>query len=188
MMSFSRGRTAGIGSALLVVAAIAGTAACFGDESDEAEDDPNPEVADAGEAGSDAATGTLVLGSETIEFIVDACDLASEPAAGRPTLSGHAELPDGRTLQITMLRTPMGSTTWQSVALDFGGEYREARRGRSEGDDGWRPIAADPTEPALGPLIEIDGRSVSAEGSFLPGSGGASGTVRASVTATCPGS
>lgn len=186
MNSLSPGATVGLLRVCLVALAVAGMSACFGDdESDAAKEDGS---ADA--SGSDAATGTLVLGSETFEFIVDACDLAAKPPAGRATLSGHADLPDGRTLQVTMLRTPMGSTTWHSVGLDFGSEYREARRGRFEdqGQGDWRSIAADSTEPGLGPLISIEGRSVAAEGTFLPGSGGSAGPLAGSLTATCPDS
>ena len=85
-----------------------------------------------------------------------------------------------------MLRTPMGSTTWHSIGLDFGSDYREARRGRFEGEEGWQPIAADSVEPGLGPLITIEGRTIAANGTFLPGSGGTAGPVQGSVTATCP--
>lgn len=185
MSSVLRGGVARTLRICLVALVVVGGIACFGDDEGD-EDAGDAGRADAEVAPGSQATGTLNLGSETIEFVVDACDLAGKPAAGRPTLSGHADLPDGRTLRITMLRTPMGSTTWHSVALDFGSDYREARRGRFEGEEGWRPIVADSTEPALGPLIAIEGRGVSAEGTFLPGSGGASDPVQGSVTATCP--
>lgn len=183
MNSVLRGGVAPILRILLVMLAVVGTSACFGDDD---ADEADTETARGEEAREAEAVGTLQLGSETIEFVVDACDLAAEPTGGRPTLTGHANLPDDRTLQITMLRTPMGTTTWQSVALDFGTDYREARRGRSEGEEGWRPILADSTESGLGPLITVDGRTVAAEGTFLPGSGGASEPVQGSVTATCP--
>ncbi|MFW6084358.1 MAG: hypothetical protein ACODAA_04020 [Gemmatimonadota bacterium] len=187
MNSVSRGPAVGFVRVLLAALAVVGTTACFGDDSDEAEGGADTDAAGVEEGvGSDAAAGTLTLGSETFEFVVDACDLAEDPPAGRATLSGHADLPDGRTLQVTMLRTPMGATTWHSVAADFGSEYREARRSRTANGDGWRPVAADSAQSALGPLITIEGRSVAAEGTFLPGSGGTAGPVRGGVTATCP--
>lgn len=170
----------------LVVVTVVGLAGCLGDDDTTGEDGSGDPADGAETSDADVATGTLVLGSRSIEFSVDACDLAPDPPVGRATLSGHAELPDGRTLQVTMLRTPMGSTTWHSVALDFGDEYREARRGRFEGQAGWRPILADSSDSAVGPLITIEGRRVAAEGVFLPGSGGTSKPVPGSVSAICP--
>lgn len=179
----ARGDFLRIGVAALLVMVMP---ACFGDDGSDGAADEDVAADGDGAESEVEATGTLVLGSRTIEFVVDACDLAADPPAGRATLSGHADLPDGRTLHVTMLRTPMGSTTWHSVGLDFGSEYREARRGRFEGEEEWLPVTADSVEPGLGPLITIEGRRVSARGTFLPGSGEADEPVRGSVTATCP--
>lgn len=172
--------------AALATLVVMGTPACFGDDGSDRADDPNVAVDSADTESETEATGSLVLGSDTIAFAVDDCDLAAEPPSRRATLSGHADLPDGRTLHVTILRTPMESTTWHSIGLDFGSEYREARRGRFEGEGGWRSITADSMEPGLGPLITIEGRGVSARGTFSPGSGEADEPVPGNVTATCP--
>jgi hypothetical protein len=110
-----------------------------------------------------------VWGGDTIRFYVDHCT-ATVQSDSRPILGGHRSL-TGRALQVTVLSTQVGSTTWHSVGLDFGSEYWEARRGSSTGGSGWRDLAPGSTESGLGPLIELRGDTVRAEGRFLPGAG-----------------
>jgi hypothetical protein len=136
-------------------------------------------------AGADSAPGLLVLGNDTIRFYVDHCT-ATVQSVSRPILAGHRSL-TGRALQVTVLSTQVGSTTWHSVGLDFGSEYWEARRA-SSGASGWRHLAADSTEPGLGPLIELRGDTVRAEGWFLPGAGSSLESIRGSLSAPCPAS
>jgi hypothetical protein len=138
------------------------------------------------QAAADSAAGLLVLGKDTIRFYVDHCT-ATVQSVSRPILAGHRSL-TGRALQVTVLSTQVGSTTWHSVGLDFGSEYWEARRGSSTGASGWRHLAADSTEPGLGPLIELRGDTVRAEGRFLPDPGSSLESIRGSVSAPCPAS
>jgi hypothetical protein len=137
---------------------------------------------------ADPSEGILVLGDNTLRFHIDHCDASPASGAVRPILAGHADLADGRSLHVTVLRTEIDSASWQSVGVDFGSEYWEARRGRSAERDGWWQAGEGLHDAGLGPLIEIRGDTVHAAGSFQPGAGIDLPPIPGSVTARCPGS
>jgi hypothetical protein len=188
---------------LLSLLSLLGIAACGDDRPDA---DGGEERTPRDEAPAlDPGAGVLFLGGDTIPFRVASCDssaasagsddevLSAASAASAAStvhllLDGVASLPDGRSLQITVLRVNTDTTTWHSVGLDYGTEYWEARRGRARHSDGakeWREFT-DSAEPVSSPLFTIDDGAIRAEGRFSSAEGSSSEPRDGRLTAVCP--
>lgn len=174
---------------LLSCAALAMTGCGEGADGESA-DPGSEEVAATAERGS-GEEGTLVVGDRTYGFTVVRCGLdAQSRAQGRPLLRGRGTTEDGERLTVTVERLRVANATHETVRLRVGsinsdGPAWEASRAQRP-DGSWaRGIGPG----GLDPLLEIDGRTIRAEGTFAAESGPEAGEEREGrFDATCPSS
>lgn len=144
---------------------------------------------DSGATGDRLPTGTLRLGDDTYSFFFR--ERECDPEGTDPdyvTLSGFGTTPDDLRLRIQLERQPgdtPGEWLYQDVFVNIGGisdgESWEAKW--RTGQDGAWYRGETGTEPVPGPLIEVDGRSISVDAPLQNDDG----TERqAEIRAECP--
>lgn len=177
---------------LLSCAALAMTGCGEGAEGESADPGSEEAAAATAERGS-GEEGTLVVGDHTYAFTVLRCGLdAQSRAQGRPLLRGRGTTEDGERLTVTVERLRVANATHEAVRLRVGSINSDApawEASRAQRPDGsWaRSGALGPG--GLGPLLEIDGRTIRAEGTFVAESGPEAGEEREGrFDATCPSS
>lgn len=132
-------------------------------------------------------TGTLRLGDDTYSFLVHRCDPEGmDPDA--VTLDGSGTTPDDLRLRIQLDRRP-GDTPgeWrdQNVFISFGG-FTDGETWEvmwRTGQDGAWYRGETGTEPAPGPLIEVEGRTISVDAPLQNDDGE---ERQAEIRAECP--
>lgn len=181
----SRLRLASVSILLLGAAFVAG---CRGGHRSGSRDAPSRSGgASAGSASS--ATGTLTLGPDRYAFRVTRCDLEGSEEDDGPTMYGTGTTEDGASFEVRAERTSAASlglahsVSFQSGDVLHGeGTVWEAMRRHGSGGH-WSSMNA-PGHAADAPLIQIDGRSVTATGTFV---NDGTGQQRAgSLEARCP--
>ena len=145
----------------------------------------------AGRAAAGAQpTGTLALGDRTFAFRVAACDLDEVQDPEGTTLRGHGALEDGTRFTVQVDRGATGLGEIHSVSVHYGnvmsgsGFMAEAMRIQSE--LGWHGTADGASGDWDEPLVQIEGRTVRAEGPFEVDDAGAESVVEGRLEATCP--
>ena len=145
----------------------------------------------AGRAAAGAQpTGTLALGDRTFAFRVAACDLGEVQDPEGTTLRGHGALEDGTRFTVQVDRGATGLGEIHSVSVHYGnvmsgsGFMAEAMRIQSE--LGWHGTADGASGDWDEPLVQIEGRTVRAEGPFEVDDAGAESVVEGRLEATCP--
>lgn len=178
----------------LPILTLVAVAACGGDATSDApglnEDPPGAEEAEAVAEEPDP-DGTLVVGDRTLTFEVRACDLGAEQGPDLPTLFGSGTTPDGERFNVHVDRSTSGTQEIHAVNFDWGdivagtGTSGEMMRNRFGGRP-WQDLR-DGAEPVPDePLVQIDGRTVTAEGTFEVTAAGESSWVEGRLEATCP--
>lgn len=166
--------------ALLIGATACGPAT---DDGDAGADRP-----DAAAATDGPRTGTLRLGDDSYSFFFRECD--TEPTArDYVTLGGSGTTPDGLRLRVQLERKPgdsPGAWQYQDVWVQIGdirdGEGWGAKR-RTGPDGGWY-VGESSSEPAPGPLIEVEGRAISVDATLQSDEG--EEERQAEIRAECP--
>lgn len=163
------------------------TAAACGGAADDGEPAASSE-ATARSTADGAGQGTLVMDGARHPFSVRSCDLLGTDGDD-VILRGSGTTEDGRRLRVELERSPgdaSGAWEVQNVFVMFGsiadGEAWSAKR--HSGDDGNWYAGEISTEPAPGPLIEIDSGSVSVAAALDAEGDGTAAEVE--IEARCP--
>ena len=142
------------------------------------------------DAHADRTDGTLTLGDRTFAFRVTACDLSEGEAEGTDeTLRGTGTTEDGTRLTVVVDRGLVGGRPIHSVSLHYGqvmsgtGFMASAQRIQSEA--GWTHIGGDARNEDTA-LVQIEGRTVRAHGTFDVDDAGAESVVEGRMEITCP--
>lgn len=142
-------------------------------------------------AGDADPEGTLVVGDRTLTFEVRACDTGQEQGPDLPTLYGSGTTPDGERFTVHVDRSTSGSQEIHAVSFDWGdivagtgttGEMLRTRFGERAWQDLREGAAPIPDEP----LVQIDGQTVTAEGTFEVTTAGETSWLEGRLEATCP--
>lgn len=165
-------------------------AACGGDRAEEPRSgvDGIPAPATRAAAADGRTDGTLKLGERTFGFRVrTACDL-SEAEIGSPDeiLRGTGTTEDGTRFTVVVDRSSVGMGLIHAVSLTYGdimaGTGYRAEATRTGSETRWTDKGGTYDQP----LIQIDGRTVRAEGRFEVDSAGASSVAEGRLEVTCP--
>lgn len=155
----------------------------------EAADDSSTAAAAAPAEEVAGEQATLVLGEDTYAFTVAGCGLDAEARAQRlPLLRGRGATDDGERFTVTVERLTVAGRPVEEVQLRIGsisdGTLWQASRSQRP-DGGWGRSATGPG--GLDALVEVDDRTVRAEGTFVAESGPEAGAEREGrLEATCP--
>lgn len=170
------------------------TAACGSDAPSNAPG-LNQEAAGAEEARAVAddadPDGTLVVGDRTLTFEVRACDTGEEQDPDLPTLYGSGTTPEGERFNVHVDRSTSGTQQIHAVSFDWGdlvagtGTSGEMLRTRFEGR-AWQDLREGAASVPDEPLVQIDGRTVTAEGTFEVTTAGEASWQEGRLEATCP--
>lgn len=144
--------------------------------------------ASAGSTDDEAGQGVLVMNEERLPFTVRMCDLVGTDGDD-VILRGMGRSEDGRRFRIELERSPGNSSgAWElhGAFVMFGdiGDGEAWSTKRHAGDDGKWYAGEISTEPAPGPLIEVDGGSVSMSGTLDAEGDGTAAEVE--IEARCP--
>jgi hypothetical protein len=146
--------------AMLAVAA-AGIAACGG------ENTPDTAAASQNAASQQGqAEAVMELGEETYTFERVTCDL-DDSIDDDVLLRANGTAPDGRRMSLEVERREVGDMLHDRVTLYFGSMMEEDQwHSYASGQPGGSWIVLDTREPLDGPLVVIDGETLTAEGTF----------------------
>lgn len=142
-------------------------------------------------AGDSNPDGTLVVGDRTLTFEVRACDTGEEQGPDLPTLYGSGTTPDGERFSVHIDRSTSGTQEIHAVSFDWGdiiagtGTSGEIFRTRYAGQ-AWQDLREGAAPVPDEPLVQIDGRTVTAEGTFEVTAAGETSWAEGRLEATCP--
>lgn len=140
--------------------------------------------------GSGRTDGTLTLGDRTYAFRVTACDVSDAEAESLDEIvRGIGRLADGTPFTVVADRAIAAGSPDHSVSLNYGnlmaGSGFMAVARRMKLPNGWTPVGGDPRNEDA-PLIEVDGRTVRAVGTFDVDDAGTESVVEGRLEVTCP--
>lgn len=179
---------------VVLILTLVATTACGSDASSNApglsEEAVGAEEARAVADGADP-DGTLVVGDRTLTFEVRACDAGEEQGPDLPTLYGSGTTSEGERFTVQVDRSTSGTQEIHAVSFDWGdvvagtGTSGEMLRTRFEGGP-WQDLREGAAPIPDEPLVQIDGRTVTAEGTFEVTAAGETSWLEGRLEATCP--
>jgi hypothetical protein len=161
MTSFHKAPPLIVSRSGLIAVIAAGTVACGGEDTPEtaaaAQDAASQEV---------QAEAVMELGEETYTFEGARCDL-DDSFDDDLLVQASGTAPDGRRMTLEVERREVGETLHDRVTIYFGsiteGDHWNAT---ANGQPGGSWMTAAGGEPLDGPLVVIDGETLTAEGTF----------------------
>lgn len=141
--------------------------ACSAEPAARSEDAPRSAAAQAATPQAAASSATLELGSDTYTFDRVTCDL-DDSVDDDILVRGSGTAPDGRRISLEVERREVGDRLDDRVTVYFGsmveGDHWNARASGQPGGSWATAIAGG--EPLDGPLVVIEGSTLTAEGTF----------------------
>lgn len=158
-------------------------------DANEAESAAPPDPGTTAGAGGET-DGTLTLADRTYAFRVTACDVSDAEAESLDDMvRGIGRLDDGTPFTVVVDRAVAAGSPEHSVSLNYGnlmsgtGFLAVARRMQLA--NGWTHVGGDPRNEDA-PLIEVEGRTVRAVGTFEVDDAGTESAVEGVLEVTCP--